>query len=73
MRHEFNIRLVPEEDGRWTAEVPALLGCVTWGNTKEQALERIKEAIQLYLEVLQEEGKPIPEDRSHFARIEVAL
>ncbi|MGQ9532459.1 MAG: type II toxin-antitoxin system HicB family antitoxin [Desulfotomaculales bacterium] len=73
MRRCFNVRLIPEEDGRWTAEVPALPGCVTWGNTREQALERVREAIELYLEVLAEEGKPLPEDRSDFARVEVAL
>ena len=73
MMHQFNIRLIPEEDGRWTAEVPALPGCVTWGNTKDEALERIKEAIELYLEVAAEEGKPIPIDRSTFTRIDIAL
>jgi len=45
LSHQFNICLIPEEDGRWTAEVPTLPGCVTWGNTKEEAIERIKEAI----------------------------
>jgi predicted RNase H-like HicB family nuclease len=73
MLHQFNIRLIPEEDGRWTAEVPALPGCVTWGNTKDEALERIREAIELYLEVVSEEGKPIPVDRSTFTRIDIAL
>ncbi|MCL6449055.1 MAG: type II toxin-antitoxin system HicB family antitoxin [Armatimonadetes bacterium] len=73
MLHKFNICLIPEEDGRWTAEVPALPGCVTWGNTKEEAIERIKEAISLYLEVMIEEGKPIPDDQSTFANVEVAI
>ncbi|MCL4441151.1 MAG: type II toxin-antitoxin system HicB family antitoxin [Firmicutes bacterium] len=73
MSYQYNIRLIPEEDGRWTAEVPALPGCVTWGNTREEALERIKEAIELFLEVLTEEGKPIPEDPFTFTKIEVAL
>jgi predicted RNase H-like HicB family nuclease len=49
MHKRFNIRLIPEDDGRWTAEVPALPGCATWGSTREQAFERIKEAIELYL------------------------
>lgn len=73
MSHQFNVILTPEDDGRWTAEVPALPGCVTWGNTKEEALERIKEAIELYLEVIAEDGKPIPKDQSTFTRVEVAL
>jgi predicted RNase H-like HicB family nuclease len=73
VKREFSIRLTPADDGRWTAAVPALPGCVTGGETKEQALERIKEAVELYLEVLAEEGRPIPEDRSDYARIEIAL
>jgi predicted RNase H-like HicB family nuclease len=36
-------------------------------------LERIREAIELYLEVVSEEGKPIPVDRSTFSRIDIAL
>lgn len=73
MSHQFNICLIPEEDGRWTAEVPTLPGCVTWGNTKEEAIERIKEAIELYIEVMNEEGKPVPVDQSTFTKIEIAL
>lgn len=41
---KFTVILILEDDGRWTAEVPSLPGCVTWGNTQQQALERIKEA-----------------------------
>jgi predicted RNase H-like HicB family nuclease len=70
---KFTVILILEDDGRWTAEVPSLPGCVTWGNTQQQALERIKEAIELYLEVLINDGKPIPEDRSVLTRIEVAM
>jgi len=73
LSHQFNICLIPEEDGRWTAEVPTLPGCVTWGNTKEEAIERIKEAIELYIEVMNEEGKPVPVDQSTFTKIEIAL
>ncbi|BCV20342.1 type II toxin-antitoxin system HicB family antitoxin [Moorella sp. Hama-1] len=41
---KFTVILIPEDDGRWTAEVPTLPGCATWGSTQQQALERIKEA-----------------------------
>jgi predicted RNase H-like HicB family nuclease len=42
--------LVWEEDGVWCASVPALKGCHTWGETYEQMLEMVKEAIELYLD-----------------------
>ena len=71
--YQYNVCLIPETDGRWSVEVPALPGCFTWGNTKEEALERIKEAVELYLEVLIEEGKPIPKDQSSFTTVEVAI
>jgi predicted RNase H-like HicB family nuclease len=54
--------LRPIEDGWWLAEVPSLPGCLTQGESKEEALENIKDAIQGYIEVLEEDGLPIPED-----------
>ena len=51
-----------DEEGYYTATVPALPGCVTQGRTKEETLERAREAIQGYLESLQKDGIPIPED-----------
>ncbi len=50
------------EDGYWVAEVPSLPGCISQGQTRDQAVENIREAIELYLDVLQEDGQPIPED-----------
>ena len=41
-------------DGYYVVTVPSLLGCISQGKTKEEALENMKEAIELYLEVLQE-------------------
>jgi len=51
-----------DEEGYYTATVPALPGCVTQGATKEETLERIKEAIQGYLESLQKDRIPTPRD-----------
>lgn len=50
------------EDGRpaWSAHCPDLPGALTWAYTREEALEKIKETIQLVIEVLIEEGKEIP-------------
>ncbi len=51
-----------EEEECYIAAVPALPGCHTQGKTREEALERVKEAIQGYLESLQKDGIPIPKD-----------
>jgi len=53
----------PGEDGYWVAQCPSLPPCISQGKTKEEAIANVTEAIQLYLEVLREEGRPIPEDR----------
>ncbi len=47
---EIDIVLEPQEEGGFTAYVPSLPGCISQGETKEEALENIKEAIALYLE-----------------------
>ena len=52
--------LEPNEEGGWTAEVPALPGCVSEGETPEEALRNAKEAIEAYLEALKELKKPLP-------------
>ena len=52
------------EDGRkaYHAYCPALKGCRTWGSTFEEAFANIQEAVELYLEVLMEDGQDIPVD-----------
>lgn len=52
------------EDGYWIAQCPGLPGCISQGKTKEEVIINIKEAIQLYIEVLQEKGHPISQE--HF-------
>jgi len=56
----FPIELEQEEDGRWSASVPLLPGCATWGYTKEEALESLRDATKACLEVLTEQGKVAP-------------
>jgi antitoxin HicB len=58
----FRIVLRKEPEGVYTALVPSLPGCVTWGNTVEHVLEMAREAIEGYIAVLKEEGEPIPDD-----------
>jgi len=59
---KFTVILEPQEEGGFTVAVPALPGCISEGETREEALNNIKEAIELYIEVLKEDGKPIPQD-----------
>jgi predicted RNase H-like HicB family nuclease len=51
------------EDGYWVVECPSLPGCVSQGKTREEALDNIKEAIELWIEDAQEHNEPIPEDK----------
>ena len=48
------------ENGYWVAECPSLRGCITQGRTKEEAIVNIREAIQAYLEALEEDGLAVP-------------
>jgi antitoxin HicB len=45
----FQAELVEEEDGRWSAGVTALPGCATWGETREEALRNLDDAVEAYL------------------------
>jgi antitoxin HicB len=58
----YRIVLRKEAEGTYTAIVPALPGCITWGENIERTLEMAKEAIKGYIEVLQQEGEPVPAD-----------
>ncbi|MBS1222664.1 MAG: hypothetical protein H6R23_2284 [Proteobacteria bacterium] len=48
-----------DEDGVWVVECPAIPGCISQGSSKQEAIENIKEAIQLCLEVRAEQGLPL--------------
>jgi predicted RNase H-like HicB family nuclease len=56
----FHVYLQPAEEGGYIAIVPALPGCVTQGETKEEALAMAKDAIKGYLISLQKHGEPLP-------------
>ena len=55
--------IYPGEDGYWVAQCPSLPPCISQGKTREEAIANIQEAIELYIETLQEEGRAIPEDK----------
>ena len=59
---KYTVILVPEEEGGYSVEVPALPGCYTQGETRDEAISMAKEAIELYLESCQAHSEPIPEE-----------
>ena len=48
------------EDGFWVAECPSLPGCISQGETREEAIQNIREAIDLYIEALEADNLPVP-------------
>ena len=60
--YTYKLHLNKEEDGGFTVIVPALPGCITYGENVDQAIEMAKEAIELYIEELQDRGEAIPDD-----------
>ncbi len=58
---KYRIVLEPDpEDGGYVVRCPALPGCYSQGNTREEALSNIREAIEAYLESLRKDKLPIP-------------
>ena len=55
--YEFDTIIIEDESGGYVAFVPALPGCHTQGDTLQELVENLKEAVELYLETLSEEEK----------------
>ena len=55
--------IYPGDDGFWVAECPSLPGCVSQGETREQAIDNIREAIEGYILALKDDGLPVPAER----------
>ena len=51
--------IYPGEDGYWVAECPSLPGCISQGKTREESITNIREAIEVYIEALKDDGLPI--------------
>jgi len=67
----YTIELEPQKEGGYTVRVPVLPGCISEGDTLEEALENIKDAIEGYLRVLAKHRRPIPLEFSEFKKVEV--
>ena len=70
-RH-YTVLLEREEDGGYHAFCPALKGCHSQGDTLDEALANIREAMEAYLESLKAEGEPAPVEDILIKPVEVA-
>lgn len=61
----LKVSLQKEEDGRWSALIPILPGCSSWGYSREEALTNIKDAAEIYIEDMMDAGEalPVPSDK----------
>lgn len=57
---DYAVILTRDDTGKWTAEVPALPGCVTWGSSKNEVLALAREAIEGWILSRKATGKSIP-------------
>ncbi|HHT10655.1 MAG TPA: type II toxin-antitoxin system HicB family antitoxin [Candidatus Atribacteria bacterium] len=60
MKYKYRILIEKDENGIYIASCPALQGCYSQGGTVDEALQNIKDAIQLHIEARQALGEPIP-------------
>ncbi|KPM48432.1 type II toxin-antitoxin system HicB family antitoxin [Jiulongibacter sediminis] len=58
----YKILMNREPEGGYTVMVPSLPGCITYGETVDEAIEMAREAIELYIEELKARGESIPDD-----------
>lgn len=57
---KLRVVLEPSDEGGYTAYVPALPGCISEGDSKENALANIREAIELYIEPVEDDVNYMP-------------
>ena len=66
---KLKIVLEPSEDGGYTVYVPSLPGCISEGDTVEEAIKNIKEAIELYLEPVEDDLIPFAEKKAEIIEL----
>lgn len=66
------VLLYTDEEGNWIAEVLSLPGCGSEGKTREEALANVREAIEVYIEALAQDGLSIPLEYDNYELVAVA-
>jgi predicted RNase H-like HicB family nuclease len=54
------VLLYTDEEENWIAEVPSLPGCGSEGKSRDEALANVREAIEVYIEALEQDGLSVP-------------
>ena len=70
---KYTVIFEPAEEGGYVASVPALVGCATQGETFEEAVSMVQDAISGYIAVLKEEGQEIPTEKGDIVVTKVAV
>lgn len=71
--HFYKVVIEPQDEGGFTAYVPGLPGCVSEGETYQETLNSIREAMELYIEVRMERSGFVQPDNVHIAEMCVSL
>jgi predicted RNase H-like HicB family nuclease len=72
-KYRYTVLLDRQPDGGYHAHCPALKGCHTEGDSIDEALDNMREAIEAYLESVQAHGEPIPQEDLLIKPLEVAV
>lgn len=66
------IVVIERGDASWGAHVPDLPGCIAVGESRDEVVQLIRDAIDLHIDALRDEGAPVPEPRSEVELVDVA-
>ena len=66
----LKVALKEENDGRWSASISALPGCSSWGYSKQEALDNIRDAAEIYMEDMIDAGEELPQPSNEIELLE---
>jgi predicted RNase H-like HicB family nuclease len=70
----YTLLLIPDPDaGGYTVEVPALPGCITEGDTLEEAVANAREAIAVWIKSAEKHGEEIPEEKAPLGLVNIVV
>jgi predicted RNase H-like HicB family nuclease len=67
----YQVLVHKDEEGNWIAEVPRLPGCGSDGKTLDEALANVKDAIKGYIEALEADGLPLPDNQAEIITLDI--